>query len=416
MKKYNNRKGKLFVAAAAGVMTLGLLAGSISSFASPGRVGFVGEAKAKQIALSNSGLKEAEVTFVRTELELEKGNYEYEVEFYKGGVEHDYKIDAKTGRILGYDKDIENFTIPGSSTNAGNAANNGNATHATKNATENKGALNTAAISAEKAKELALKHAGLKAEEVKFIKVELDKEKGKNVYDVEFYQGNIEYDFELDSRTGLILSQDYDVENYTIPGTSVADTTMEKAKEVALKQAGVDASKAKFVKAEIDIEDGVLVYDIEFYVDNTEYDFEIDAKTGKVREFDKDIENFVIQKAANTKAENNTSPANTAALSIEKAKEAALKHAGLNANQVNFTKAKMDKDDGRAVYDIEFKVGADEYSFEIDPQSGKILDYDLDINDDRDDDRWDDRDDRQDRDYDDDDRYDDDDDDDEWDD
>ena len=267
-------------------MVLFLIAGGISSFASPGRAGFVGEAKAKQIALGNSGLKESEVTFVRTTLELENGNYEYEVEFYKGAVEHDYKIDAKTGKILEYDKDIENFNIPVNTANT------------TK--TENKGTLN----------------------------------------------------------------------NQTI--------TAKKAKEIALNQAGVDAAKAKFVKAEMDIEDGVPVYDIEFYVGNTEYDFEIDAKTGKVREFDKDIENFVIKNITNANAGNAT-------VTLGQAKEIALKHVGLSANQVIFTKAKMDKDDGKSIYDIEFKVGIKEYDFEIDVKTGRILDYDYDLDDDRDD-------------------------------
>lgn len=298
MKKNNTIKGKLLVAATTGALALSLLVGTMSSFATPGRVGFIGEEKAKQIALSNSGLKEAEVTFVRTNLELNNGNYEYDVEFYKGAVEHDYDIDAKTGRILGYDKDIENFIIPGNNANNGNAQNNGN-TGSAGNA-GNQAAETGSLITKEKAVEIALKQAGLKAEEVEFIKAELDKEKGRNVYDVEFYKGNIEYDFEIDPKTGAVLKSDYDVENYTIPGSSVAKISLEKAKETALKQAGVDAAKAKFVKAELDIENGVLLYDIEFYVDNVEYDFEIDAKTGKVLDFDKDIENFAIQQAPKT--------------------------------------------------------------------------------------------------------------------
>ena len=48
---------------------------------------------------------------------------------------------------------------------------------------------------------------------------------------------------------------------------------LEKAKSIALKDAGV--SGVTFVKAKLDSDDGVRVYDIEFYKDNVEYDYEI---------------------------------------------------------------------------------------------------------------------------------------------
>lgn len=287
MKK-NTIWGKFLVVATAGVMALSLIAGGITSFAGSGRVDFVGEAKAKQIALNNSGLKESEVTFVKTTLELENGNYEYEVEFYKGVVEHDYKIDAKTGRILEYDKDIENFNIPV------NTANNGNTVNTTNTIkTENKGTLNNQTITAEKAKEIALKHAGLKFEEVKFIKVELDKERGFTVYDVEFYKGNIEYDFEIDAKTGKVREFDKDIENFVIKNITNANAdnagiTLEQAKKIALKHVGLSENQVSFIKAKMDKDNGKSIYDIEFYADNTEYDFEIDAKTGKILDYDYD--------------------------------------------------------------------------------------------------------------------------------
>ena len=67
---------------------------------------------------------------------------------------------------------------------------------------------------------------------------------------------------------------------------------VEKAKSIALKDAGV--SGATFVKAKLETEDGVKVYDVEFYKANVEYDYEIDAITGKILEKDLDIENFSI--------------------------------------------------------------------------------------------------------------------------
>ena len=69
---------------------------------------------------------------------------------------------------------------------------------------------------------------------------------------------------------------------------------VEKAKSIALKDAGV--SGATFVKTKLETEDGVKVYDVEFYKANVEYDYEIDAITGKILEKDLDIENFSIPK------------------------------------------------------------------------------------------------------------------------
>ena len=73
---------------------------------------------------------------------------------------------------------------------------------------------------------------------------------------------------------------------------------VERAKAIALRDAGV--SGVTFVKAKLDYDDGVRVYDIEFYKDNVEYDYEIDAATGQIREKDWDIENYTIPQINNT--------------------------------------------------------------------------------------------------------------------
>ena len=56
-----------------------------------------------------------------------------------------------------------------------------------------------------------------------------------------------------------------------------------------------------------------------------------------------------------------------------RAKSIALGHAGVSASSVSFSKAKLDDDDGRGVYEIEFYVGNTEYDYEIDAHSGAIL-------------------------------------------
>jgi len=69
-----------------------------------------------------------------------------------------------------------------------------------------------AGISAEDAKTIALQHAGLAADQVTFMKSELDRENGNKVYDIEFYtQDRKEYDYEIHSQTGEIVDMDYDI-------------------------------------------------------------------------------------------------------------------------------------------------------------------------------------------------------------
>ncbi len=67
----------------------------------------ISEKEAKSIALKHAGFKEDEVTHLFVELDYDDGVLRYEVDFHKDLVEYDYDIDAKTGKILSYDKDYD---------------------------------------------------------------------------------------------------------------------------------------------------------------------------------------------------------------------------------------------------------------------------------------------------------------------
>ena len=143
----------------------------------------------------------------------------------------------------------------------------------------------TKKISADKAKKIALGDAKLAEKDVTFVKVELELEDNKLVYDVEFYSGNVEYDYDIDAVSGAIVSADKDIENYVIPAQPSAETqaseiSVEKAKQIALSHAGVGS--ARFTKAKIDYENGVKVYEIEFKVGNMEYEYDINVVNGAI--------------------------------------------------------------------------------------------------------------------------------------
>lgn len=367
-----NKTKKISLLAVALVFGLVLISGSIFAFTSPQR-DFIGERAARNIALRDAKLNRKNVTFKTVKLDMEDGVSVYDVEFYSGNTEYDYEIDARTGAILEKDNDIENFTIPAENTSNVNKTGN----------------QNKKLISVEEAKKIALKNTGLKAKQVTFVKAKLDNDDGIAVYDIEFYSGNTEYDFEIDATTGAIREKDTEIENFTIPAGNVknpknnttapktATISVEKAKEIALKNARLNANQVQFVKAKLDKDDGVLVYDIEFYSGNTEYDYEIDATTGAIREKDLDIENFKVP----TPKQNNNSSTQTGNISVERAKQITLTHAGVYAGQVIFKSAKLDREDGREVYEIDFVSGNKEYDYEIDAKSGSILKFDVEIDD-----------------------------------
>ena len=143
----------------------------------------------------------------------------------------------------------------------------------------------TKKISADKAKKIALGDAKLAEKDVTFVKVELEFEDNRLVYDVEFYSGNVEYDYDIDAVSGAIVSADKDIENYVIPAqpsteAQASEISVEKAKQIALSHAGV--SSARFTKAKIDYENGVKVYEIEFKVGNMEYEYDINVLNGAI--------------------------------------------------------------------------------------------------------------------------------------
>lgn len=213
------------------------------------------------------------------------------------------------------------------------------------------------------------------------------------VYDVEFISGSYEFDCEVNAMTGEIVKfeKEYDgaavsnasVEEHgeqsehsqTKENQAVSNISLEKAKETALDHAGVKATDATFVKAKSDYEDGRAVFEIEFVVSsgNTikEYDYEIAASDGSIISYDYDIEGDSTPTAIQAGSSQNTSE-----ITLEKAKEIALSHAGVASANAFEMEGKLDWDDGMSIYEIEFKAGGYEYSYEVDAATGSIVEFD----------------------------------------
>ncbi len=79
-----------------------------------------------------------------------------------------------------------------------------------------------------------------------------------------------------------------------------------------------------------------------------------------------------------TQSNNQKTESNT--ISEQEARDIALSHAGLSSDQATFIKSHIDIDDGKQVYDVEFYTpDGKEYDYEINPESGTILDFDFDV-------------------------------------
>lgn len=131
------------------------------------------------------------------------------------------------------------------------------------------------------------------------------------------------------------------------------------AKKVALKHAKVAESKAKFTKAKLERDDGRWIYDLEFTTSTTKYEYEVGAANSRIYEQSK-------------KAVSNAKPAKV--IGVEAAKKVALKHAKVSSSQASFSKAKLERDDGRWIYDLEFTTSTAKYEYEIGAADSKIYD------------------------------------------
>lgn len=149
-------------------------------------------------------------------------------------------------------------------------------------------------IGENRAKQIAFNKAGVEENQVKNLKISQDYDDGQLEYHIDFYVNNKEYEYEISAKTGKILS--YDIDNSKSNTESVnadessSDIGREKAKNIALKKAGIQESQTRNLIVEKDYEGGQLQYEVEFYADGKEYSYEISASTGKIISYDIDID------------------------------------------------------------------------------------------------------------------------------
>ena len=140
----------------------------------------IGEKRAREIALKHAGVEEAAATRMKVETDREKGRQIYEVEFTAGAKKYEYEIDAHTGEVISFEqKAVQKAAVKGGADTKKSAG--GGA--AVEKGTAGQG---SALIGKDAALKVALKHAGVSDSKVLWQEVELDYEKGRQIYEVEF--------------------------------------------------------------------------------------------------------------------------------------------------------------------------------------------------------------------------------------
>lgn len=239
-------------------------------------------------------------------------------------------------------------------------------------------------IGQEKALEIACEAAGITVSEATRAEIEFDSDDGVMVYEVEFTANGYEaesaansreYEYAIDASTGTILKSKTEAaksDSAAILEDSSAYIGETAAKSAALNHAGVKESAVSSLKCEIDYENGrAQYYEVEFKAGDYEYDYQIDLYSGKVLHCEKETDDD-----AHTQ-----SSANTANIGKDAALSAALKHAGVSESALTEKKVELDDEDGKTVYEIEFKVGRTEYQYEIDAKTGAVLKSEKEIDD-----------------------------------
>ena len=198
-----------------------------------------------------------------------------------------------------------------------------------------------------------------------------------------------------------------------IPSAKASYISMDAAQSKALNAANVDAANVESYSAQMGDVGTTTCYEVQFVSDGYAYYYAVNATDGEIVKVTKTPvgeEPIQAQPEQTTDAsasqtgettpstatgnQNNTAttkptagqttttPAANGQITLEQAKETALKHAGLKADAVTFAKAEQDYENGKLVYEVEFVTNDGgkvvEYDYEIDAATGSVVSYDYD--------------------------------------
>lgn len=178
-------------------------------------------------------------------------------------------------------------------------------------------------VSEEEAKSIAVKNAGVRLVDANFVRVERDSDDWRVTYDIEFFTPEGDFDYVIDAETGSILERDNNIyatvqgatannqvatseTSQVAPSANQTDATtqapaaqaapstakisQDEAKNKALADAGLAESAVTQLFVQMDMDNGVTYYEVDFNdpVTRTDYDYKVDANTGAIVERSQD--------------------------------------------------------------------------------------------------------------------------------
>ena len=343
---------------------------------------FISLEEAKQIALEDAGLDEAtqKIVFTREELNRNQGKPCYILEFYTAKKQYSYKVDAKNGSIM----EAYHFILLAD------------------------------------AKKIALDDAGV-SEKVTFTEETLVAGGIKTpYYRLVFADAKTQWTYRIDAVLGTVLEK----QQKEIVTTDFI--SLEEAKQIALKDAGLDDATQKivFTREELSRNSGKPCYILEFYTAKKQYSYKVDAKNGSIMEAyhfilladakkialdDAGVSEkvtfteetlvaggikspyyyFAFESASARwtykidavlgvimdKTYDKIIPSAPEFIGLEKAKQIALDDAGLDetAQKIVFTREELSRNSGKPCYILEFYTDKCAYSYKVDAVSGDII-------------------------------------------
>ena len=153
-------------------------------------------------------------------------------------------------------------------------------------------------LSEEQVKQICLSHAGVQAAQASFQSISLQQGE-QPVYQLLFTAAGSSYIYRIDPYSGQVLSYERTEETAAQPNTPAASAptqpqaepksvSLEQAKQLALQKAGLSGQTVTWEKAELDEEDGISYYELEFTFSQSEYECEVDAVSGSILKFEQD--------------------------------------------------------------------------------------------------------------------------------
>ena len=169
-----------------------------------------------------------------------------------------------------------------------------------------------------------------------------------------------------------------ELKNLAETGAPAMPIGKDKAMDIAAA-AFAKASTAKMAYSEVDpeLDESLAHYEVEIRSQSGEgFEYKIDAYTGAILESKREAADGTEMPMVQP-----SNPAASGDIGHAKAKSIALNHAGVSKSKAYDMEIELDDEDGTLVYEVEFKSGGMEYSYEINAASGAILKHEAEIDD-----------------------------------